>query len=70
MIEKSFPTQEVRAIGRKLGVDGSDSVEDLLISLMDASFHVEGTVEQTQQRLKMLCRVIKRAGHFFEDYRG
>ena len=42
MVEKSFPTQEVRAIGRKLmGMDGSDSAEDLLISLMNASFHVE-----------------------------
>ena len=55
MVEKSFPTQEVRAIGLKLqGEDGSDLADDLLISLMDANFQADGTEEHTQQRLKML----------------
>jgi hypothetical protein len=52
---KSLPTHEVRAIGLKLvGVDGSDLAEDLPISLMEATFHADGTTEVAQHRLKML----------------
>ena len=61
---KSLPTHEVRAIGLKLvGVDGSDLAVDFPISFTTASFHAEGTTEVAQQRLTMLWRATKRAGH-------
>ena len=54
-VEKSFPIQEIRAIGLKLlGIDASVSAAGLAISLTAASFQAKGTVEHVQHRLKIL----------------
>lgn len=65
MVENSFPTQGVSAIGLKLlGKDGSFTAADLPMSLTAASFQVEGTVEHAQHKLNKLCRAIRRDGHW------
>jgi hypothetical protein len=64
MIENSFPTHDVRAIGRKL----DESIESLMaelfpISLIAANFQQDGTVEVDQHNWK---KSVIRDGHLLK----
>lgn len=61
---KSFPTQDVRAIGLKLaGSLLQLETEVLGINRMSACLHARGTVPDSQHALKRLERAGKREGH-------
>ena len=71
MVVNSLPTQEVRAIGRKLeGSLGSSSAEDFPISLIPASFQLVGMVDVDQQHWKRLSKARVRDGHLLKTWYG
>ena len=49
-----------------LGDAGSELAAALAISLTDASFQAQGTVDSAQQRLKILCKANSNAGHLLK----
>ena len=64
---KSFPTQDVRAIGLKFaGSLLQVEAEALGINRMTACFYARGTDPDSQQVLKRLERAGKREGHLLK----
>ena len=71
MVVNSLPTQEVRAIGRKLeGSLGSSSADDFPISLIPARFQLVGMVDVDQQHWKRLSKAWVRDGHLLKTWYG
>ena len=62
----TLPILEVRAIGRKLaGFDGSSLALVFMMSVIEACFHVDGTVDVSHHRLYRSSRCLEREGHLF-----